>query len=195
MTFVKPGQGRAIIEENGTGLRITIPAATQAFAAIFMAIWLMGWAWGEVTVFQQLFGSPSARGSSQGGSAFLLVWLTLWTLGGGWAVYALVWQLTGKEIIELTSTSLRQRKQIPVFSRSREYAVANIVNLRVAPPQSSFYQGEHVISGMSFKDGSISFDYGRDTHHLASGLDEADAKYVIDTMCRRVKSLALKGPA
>jgi hypothetical protein len=32
------------------------------------------------------------------------------------------------------------------------------------------------------------------THHLGTDLDEADAKYVIGEMCKRVKSLAA-GPA
>ncbi|WP_119270679.1 hypothetical protein [Taklimakanibacter deserti] len=189
MTVVEPGKGRAIIEQNGAGLRITIPAVTQAFGVIFISLWLIGWAFGEVMVSRQLFGSQSVQNSSQGGSLFMLVWLAAWTLGGGWAIYTLLWQLAGKEIIELTTTSLRQRKQIPLFSRSKEYALANIANLRVAPPRPRFYQGQYMIQGLSFKDGAISFDYGRDTHHLASGLDEADAKYVIGEMCKRVKSL------
>ena len=45
------------------------------------------------------------------------------------------------------------------------------------------------MSFFSFNDGAISFDYGRDTHHLASDLDEAEAKYVIIEMCKRVKSI------
>jgi hypothetical protein len=189
MAIVEPGKGRAVIEESGAGLRITIPVATQAFGAAFISLWLVGWAFGENMAIRFLFADLSAQNLKAGGSLFLLAWLAAWTLGGGWAIYTLLWQIAGKEIIELTSISLRQRKQIPLFSRSREYAVANIENIRLAPPQPQFYRGRYVLSGLSFKDGSISFDYGRDTHQLASGLDEADAKYVIGEMCKRVKSL------
>jgi hypothetical protein len=87
---------------------------------------------------------------------------------------------------------LRQRKQIPIFSRRREYAVASIRSLRLAPPAPTFFQGQYMIEGLTFKNGAISFDYGRSTHHLAAGLDEADADYVIGEMCKRVKSLCAK---
>jgi hypothetical protein len=189
MAIIAPGKGRAVIEESGAGLRITIPVATQAFGAAFISVWFIGWAFGEAMAIRHLFGDPSAQNLAKSGSLFLLVWLTAWTLGGAWAIYTLLWQIAGKEILELTSVSLRQRKQIPLFSRSKEYAVANIENMRLAPPQPQFYPGNLVISGLSFKGGSISFDYGRDTHQFASGLDEADAKYVMTEMCKRVKSL------
>lgn len=191
MAIVEPGKGRAILEQNGAGLLITIPAAVQAFGTIFLAIWLIGWAVGEIMVSRQLLSGELSHDPSGGGALFSIVWLAGWTLGGGWALYCLLWQLAGKEIIELTSTTLRQRKQTPLFSRSREYAIANMSNLRVAPPQPQYYQGKYIISGPGFKGGAISFDYGRDTYHLASGLDEADAKYVIGEMEKRVKSLSL----
>ena len=189
MAIVEPGKGRAIIEQVGSGLRIIIPARMQVFAVLFLPLWLVGWAFGEVTVARQLFGSGLP---ANGGSLFLTVWLTGWTLGGAWALYVLLWQLAGKEIIELTSTSLRQRKQISIFSRSREYAVATIKNMRLAPPTPVFYQGQYVMQGLTFKEGTIAFDYGRDTHHLGAGLDEADADYVIGEMRKRVKSLGAR---
>jgi hypothetical protein len=120
------------------GQRITVPAATQAFATIFLALWLVGWTFGEVMVSHQLFGDQSAQNSSPGASLFLLVWLAAWTMGGDWAICTLLWQVAGKEVIELNSTLLRQRKQIPLFSRSKEYTVANIANLRLAPAQPRF---------------------------------------------------------
>lgn len=132
MAIVKPGKGRAVIKHDGEGLRITIPARTQSFATLFLGVWLIGWAVGEVMVSRDLFGSGFPDNPPAGPTFFTIAWLAAWTLGGAWVVHILLWQLTGKEIIELTSTSLRHRKQIPIFSRSREYAVANIRNLRPA---------------------------------------------------------------
>jgi len=192
MAIVEPGKGRAIIEQMGSGLRITIPARTQVFAVIFLPLWLVGWAVGEITATRELI---SGGHPANGGALFLTVWLTGRTLGGAWAGYVLLWQLAGKEVIELTSTTLRRRKQIPIFSRSREFAVATIKRMRPVPPIPSFYRGQEVMQALTFKGGAIAFDYGRDTHHLGAGLDEADADYVIAEMRKRVKSLSAKAEA
>lgn len=188
MAIVAPGKGRAVIEHVGAALRITIPAKTQIFITLFLPFWLVGWAVGEVMVSRQLlFGSVW---ENHGGSIFLVAWLGAWTIGGAFAAGILLWNITGKEIIELNSVTLKRRKQLPIFSRSKEYAVAHIANLRPAPttPTSLWYYRQNM-SFLSFNDGTISFDYGRDTHHLGSDLDEADAKYVIAEMCKRVTSL------
>lgn len=190
MAVVEPGKGRAIIEPVGAGLRITIPASPAFFTTAFIGLWLIGWAVGEVMVARQLLFGVPGRDIPIAGGLFMLAWLALWTLGGALAFATLLWNLTGKEIIELTGTTLKQRKQIPVFSRSKEYAVANITRLRPAPlPNMPFWFRQQNMFPLNFKDGTISFDYGRDTHHLASGLDEADAQFVIEEMCKRVKSL------
>ncbi|MFZ5673446.1 MAG: hypothetical protein ACOZAM_10840 [Pseudomonadota bacterium] len=190
MAVVEPGKGRAILEPTGAGLRIIIPAAPAFFSTAFLGFWLIGWAVGEVMVSRQILGGLSGNDGPFPASLFLLAWLALWTLGGIWAIGAFLWNLTGKEVIELTSTTLKRRKQLPIFSRSREFAVANIARLRPATlvDEASWSRRQNV-SSLSFKDGTIAFDYGRDTHHLASGLDEADAQYVIAEMCKRVKSL------
>jgi hypothetical protein len=113
----------------------------------------------------------------------------MWTLGGAWALTAFPWAVAGKEIIELNSMTLKRRKQIPIFSRSREYAVASIANLRLAQVIPASWYEQQNLSSMSLKDGAIAFDYGRSTFHFGSDLDEADAKYVLSEMCARVKSL------
>ena len=43
---------------------------------MFLAFWLVGWAFGEVTTAYQLFS-----GKAGNGAAFMAVWLTMWTLG------------------------------------------------------------------------------------------------------------------
>lgn len=189
MAIVEPGKGRAVIEHGGSGLRITIPAAMQTFGVIFMLMWLSLWVVGEIAVIRHLFGGQPLRDASGNNSLSLVVWFAGWTLGGAFVIYSLLWQLAGKEIIELNSTMLRQHKRIFFFSRSKDFAVAAITNMRLAPPQPKYIRGRYVISNLSFQAGAISFDYGRTTHRLGQGLDEAEAVYVIREMCKRVKSL------
>lgn len=140
------------------------------------------WAVGEVAGFRHLLGDSENK-------LGLILWLALWTLGGVVAVYALLWQLTGKEIIELNSTRLRQRKQILLFSTDKEFAVAAISNMRLAPPQPKYSRGKYVVSSPLTRTGAIAFDVGRDTHHLGQGLDETEARFVLEELCKQVKSL------
>ena len=191
MAIIAPGKGRAVIENHGTGLRITIPARTELFTTGFLGIWLIAWAFGEIFVPYSFLIGLSDKPVPASAKLFVLVCLAGWTLGGLYALSIFLWNVAGKEIIELTSTSLKRRKQIPIFSRSKEYAVACITGLRTAPQaQLSWPLSLNMnMIPLGFRDGTIAFDYGRDTHHLGSGLDEADARYVIAEMCKRVKSL------
>jgi hypothetical protein len=190
MAIVEPGKGRAVIEQDGSGLRITIPAATHLGGTAFLGLWLIGWAFGEVSVIYLMIFPAAPEPPSAFVNIFLLAWLAMWTLGGAWCLAAFLWGVAGKEVIELSSTALRHRKQIPIFSRSRDYAVASIANLRLASLAPPLADEKHNMgTALNFKDGAIAFDYGRATHHLGADLDEADAKYVIGEMCRRVRSL------
>lgn len=186
MAIVEPGKGRAVIEHDGSELRITIPAPQQAFGILFVSLWLILWTVGEYFAARefwtgQFFQKPEA---------FLPIWFAGWTLGGAFMIYTLLWQLAGKEIIEINSTSLKQTKQLLLLSRSREYAVANIANVRLAPPEPKYVRGKYYIQSQSFNAGAIAFDYGRDTCRLAQGLDEAEVEHVIGEMRKRVKSLS-----
>lgn len=186
MDVIEPGKGRAIIENHSDGLRITIPARTYLFTTVITVIWFPFWIFGAMVVPYKLVTEPLSFGTT-----YLAFWLTLWMLGGAWALNVLLWNLAGREIIDLGATTLRRRKQIPLFSRSREYAVASIAGLRLAPPRTYRYYYQQDMSFLNFDDaGAIAFDYGRDTHRLGSGLEQADAHYVIQEMRKRVKSLA-----
>lgn len=190
MAVIEPGKGRAIIEHDGANLRITIPAVNSLSGTAFIGLWLIGWAFGEFAVLYFMFIKPPEEPQPAFTLIFLIVWLAMWTMGGVWALITFLWAIAGKEVIELSSTTLRHRKQIPIFSRSRDYAVASIANLRLASLAPALADDQHNMgTALNFKDGAIAFDYGRATHHLGADLDEADAKYVIGEMCKRVKSL------
>lgn len=190
MAIIAPGKGRAVIENDSAGLRITIPARLELFPTAFLSFWLIGWAAGEILVPYTFIFASHDKPSPAPALLFSIVWLAGWTVAGAWALSIFLWNVAGREIIELTSTVLMRRKQIPIFSRSKEYAVASIKGLRPAPVVQTFWPMQQNMAPLSFRDGTISFDYGRDTHRLGSGLDEADARYVIDEMCKRVKSLS-----
>lgn len=184
MTVVAPGKGRAVVEQTGTGLRITIPATFRPVPMAYLAFTSVIW----VYVASHLLRFLLTREWS---ISTIALWMGFGALGvfGAYSILTLLWSFAGKEIIEIDANTLKRRKQFPAFSRDREYAVADISDLRLSQdsPVKQFMAAR--FPGWNYHEGAISFDYGRGTHQLGSGLDEADAKYVIGEMCKRVKSL------
>jgi hypothetical protein len=104
-------------------------------------------------------------------------------------IKALLWELAGKETIELSSSALWHSKQIPFFRRlDRVFMVADISNLRLPPPVARFGARRHM-PDFGFEEGALTFDRAGVTHYLGQGLDEAEARYVLDQMRKRVASL------
>jgi hypothetical protein len=189
MAIVELSKGRAIVERDGETLRVTFPAPAQGGGIVLMCVWLTGWAVGEFLVGRQFLSGEAFQESSGHDLKrllFLIAWFAGWTVVGAVLIYTLIWQLFGKEVIELKSTSLKHLKQVLFFSRNREYALANIANVRLAPPEPKYIRGKYVIATQSFASGAIAFDYGRTTHRLAQGLDEAEAQYVIGELRKRI---------
>lgn len=182
MATDESGRGMTTVERDGSGLRITVFATLEMGSILLLSVWLAFWVVGEVAGFRHLLGD----GENKLG---LILWLALWTLGGLVAACVLLWQLTGKEIIELNATRLRRRKQILLFGTEKEFAVAAISNMRLAPPQPKRIRGKYVVSSPLTRTGAIAFDVGRDTHHVGQGLDETEARFVLEELCKQVKSL------
>ena len=76
---VEPLAPRFQYEVTPDGARATIPARRNWFFLLFMSLWLVGWAFGELGAAHQLVSNDSAGLEAK---AFLIVWLAFWTFGG-----------------------------------------------------------------------------------------------------------------
>ena len=111
------------IERTLAGLHIALrPAGFSRFgSALFLSVWLVGWAAGEafalwalvVGAWALLTGSPMTSGSellelgpALAGGLFLLVWLSIWTLGGYAAAAELLRLLFGGDEITARADGL-----------------------------------------------------------------------------------------
>lgn len=182
MAIDESGRGITTIERDGSGLRITVFATVEMTSVLLLSVMLVFGVVGEFAGFRQLLSGGENK-------VFVTFWMAGWALGSALAAYALLWQLTGKEIIELNSTALRRRKQILFYSTVAEFAVAAIANMGLTPPQPTRIRGKQVISSPLTRVGAITFDYGRETHHLGLGLDETEAIFVMRELGKQVKSL------
>jgi hypothetical protein len=160
------------IEDLGDRLKIAIPARKQWLGMLFLLFWLTWWTFA---------GKSAWSGFLNNGSTFLLLWLAGWCVGEAAAGYSLVWMLTGREIIEVSSQSIITRFQILGLSVPREYLAERIQNMRVAAAVPQEDDGATI--GPSI--GVLAFDYGARTVRIAGGIDEAEGRQLFDTFTRR----------
>ena len=168
-------------------MAIRIPAKRTVFILAFLTIWLCGWAFGEVTAPIAFF---TASHKQSGAAAFLLVWLCGWTLGGALVIYVWLWQLKGCEIITVSPTALGIKRELFGFGPAKHYDVSEIRELRVAPLA---YNPFDYRSGMAFwamGGGVFAFDYGFKTYRFGPGVDEAEARIILQTMIARLPRLS-----
>jgi hypothetical protein len=155
------------------GIRVVIPARRRWFAILFLSVWLVGWAFGEVAVTRQLlFGSGAPP-------VFLLVWLSFWTVGGAFAFATLAWSLAGREVVSVERGLFAIRREVLGVGRTWEYDAGKVHNLRVSPAgfDPLGLSGSFRFWGLS--GGPMAFDYGARTSRFGAGVDEAEAASIV----------------
>jgi hypothetical protein len=205
MRIVQPLAPRHNFEDEGTLLKISIPSRKNWLIISFFAAWLIGWAFGEITtgaillkgvlaLFSRFNPLPAESGSTpEGVDLFLIVWFIGWTLGGGFALYAFFWQVAGREVVEVSHNSVLLRREIFSLGRSMEYLAEHVKDLRVSPydPKTSKW-GRNMDYGLA--GGFLAFDYGAKTIHFGAGVDEAEAKQILQTIQLRYPLYKTEAP-
>jgi hypothetical protein len=199
MPIVQPPKERHSIQDEGTSLRVTVPSRRNYFTMFFLGFWLAGWAFGEIMVggiliagiTKLLFNTPELDKFGVAGfpwvGLFLLVWLGGWTLGGGFALYNFLWQLAGKENIEISNDSIRIQRAIFGLGRTKEYLTNYIKNLRVSPGvmDNNMFGWPRTSSFWANSGGYLAFDYGSQTFRFGGGIDEAEARQILEKIIGR----------
>jgi len=119
---------RAVVNDSPEGLEIAIPAPRIWPVVVFLALWLAGWATGEVFALRQVL-SPAPVPAK----AFLAVWLAFWTLGGTAALSICSWMLVGHERVRLRPDSLTIQREAFGLGPTRVYELGRVLNLRAQP--------------------------------------------------------------
>lgn len=164
---VREGQGYVRFKSGG-------PILIMAF----LAVWLCGWVFGEVTVAAMIVRPETYTG--QGPGLFLVVWLIAWTIGGAVAAFIFAWMLFGEEIAESNLSSFTHTARMFSLRRVRTFGANEIRNMswmdRVR--QQASFPVANPLSMLS----SVSFDYGTRTIRIFSGIDRAEAEKAIDVI-------------
>jgi hypothetical protein len=183
-------KGRATVSQLGGSLNVTIPAKRNIFVSAFMCIWLCGWTAGGIAAASSLFGwthfAMHSTSGEPGGKTFLAVWLCLWVLAECAVTGQLLWVWFGKEVLVLGRDALTLTNQIFSFQRSKRFSLPDISKLRAQISDSYFNRRN--VSGPN----SMAFDYGRGTINFGRGLDEGEARAIIEEMQRWNRKLDAK---
>ncbi|MFL5739909.1 MAG: hypothetical protein ACJ75B_06805, partial [Flavisolibacter sp.] len=118
---------------------------------------------------------------------FVLFWLIGWTVGGFFALRTFLWILHGKEIITVGSNSLQIDKKGLLLFKPKEYDLREVKNIRVQEDNIGFngiFGRRNDFSAFN-SGGTIRFDYGLQTVKFAGGMDEAEARFIIDKLKER----------
>jgi hypothetical protein len=182
--LVAPARMRSTMEEVSGVVRVRIPARRRWFLAVFLAVWLCGWLAGEIVALRGLFGpSHSARPPP---TPFLLFWTSAWTVGGALAVYTWIWNAFGREVVELDGRALIIRREPIGLPLPKQYDLLQVRNLRVVPFDGSLWSRD---SSGGMRGGPLAFDYGARTIRFGAGIDEAEARMILDSIRTRFPEL------
>lgn len=202
MAFEEPAKPRCKIEEVPEGLVITIPTRKHWFIILFVGFWLCAWAVGEMfvgrIVLYGLFGGDAPWKEAEsavsiGLFVFILAWLGCWTVGGLFAMYAWVWNTAGRQVVTVGVDGVRIENVIPMWRRGKEYRLADVKSLRIAPEQLTMWTFREGMRFWGIGGGLLTFDYGARTVRFGAGLDEAEAKMILAVIANRCPQICQTG--
>jgi hypothetical protein len=160
-------------------VEIIIPVRTNWFIVCFLGVWLCGWIVGEVMVPISMFSS-----GHQAPIPFMIFWLAGWTVGGCFAGLTFLWQLLGREVVRVENSSIITKKAIGSWGRTKEFDLGHVKNLRVAPIGINMFDPSAASQFWGMGGGIIAFDYGAKTFRFGRGIDEPEAKRLIEIIDR-----------
>lgn len=131
---------------EGISLRFRPQGVARFAGATFLAVWLTGWAVGELVALATLTRGLSAflAGTAPAtpgmpllaGGAFLMLWLVVWTLGGVAAIRQLLRTLWADDRLVLRGDRLICTRRIGPFSTTRRFEAREIRSIHVREPGS-----------------------------------------------------------
>jgi hypothetical protein len=191
---VQPFPSRYTAADQGDRLVITLPARRDWITIVFLGVGSLVVLGVDVALLigvgagiaaRPAHGDPSiGLGEAVGVSLFALAWFTIWTAGGLFALYTWLWQVTGREVIEVGPEGISLSRRVLGLGRVKTYLADHIQDLRVSPsPFASLgtWRGSRQPFAML---GSLAFDYGARTIRFAD-TDEAEAKQILKEIQRR----------
>jgi len=177
-----PFGNRSQITRTRDGVIITIPAPANIFILLFLSVWIMAWAVGEVFIPWQII-----KGAIPVDSSFIFLWLAGWTIFGPFAIYAWLWMVRGKEYVRVNPDVIGIRRSVWSRGVERQFLVADIFGLRVVDDDAWHFWREEDPPRYSWREGPLAFEYGGTTMRFGKGLREQEAHELLDEIIAAIE--------
>ncbi|HEV2331622.1 MAG TPA: hypothetical protein VGV16_00545 [Gammaproteobacteria bacterium] len=186
MVKVKPGAPRAEVTDTADGLEIRIRPRRLGYAILSAILWLS-----FLSVFSLLIYGALLKPGLRHADPLPVLLMTMPLLG--LCLLMFTWLPLAVEVIRMNGRELIRSRKLFGIGRSSEYALADIKNLRVAPlpviPNLTDSRGN---PGLMLHIGLIAFDYGYKTCRIGHGLEEPEARELVQRISTRFPSLSQK---
>ncbi len=189
-TTVLPFAPRHVTTDLGDSLRIVLPSRRRWLTIIPLVFVLLVWT-GVIlpiisvgsAVLSAVLEDPRALAGAAFFIIFGLVWISIWVFAGLFAFYTLLWNLAGREIIEVNPLAIRLARRVPGWGRAREYLAEHVRDLRVSPQAlPDWWMRRSAWPGATL--GQLAFDYGARTIRFGD-CDEAEARMILAEIRQR----------
>ena len=136
-----------------------------------------------IVIFSVFFSRSLFSPNYEGESWFPYFWALGMILASAYAIAVLLWLLFGVEVIKVDHAGIKTRRQVFGLGRTRDYEGDHIRRLRAAPMVYAItYRSNFTSEYLGWAGGQIAFDYGAKTARFGSGLDEAEARMIVDAI-------------
>jgi hypothetical protein len=178
---VWPFGRRSQVTRTRNELIISIPAPCNIVLLLFLSVWLIAWAVGEVFIPRQVVIGEIPL------NAFIFSWFVGWTIGGAFAIRSWLWMVRGREIVRVTRRVLGIRRRVWSFGSETQFDAAEIFDLRVADDAFQLF-GEEDPPQYGWNQGPLAFEYGGRTVRFGKGLRKAEAQEVVEEIDAMIAS-------
>ncbi len=186
MPIIQPPKPRHKFEDLGDTLRFTIPNPKSGPGIVFLLIWLLPWVLLLIGYIAHLISPATVKfedpPSGWWGALCLIPYFGFWV---GIPLYGLLWQLTGKEIVEFTPRSIRMRWPVVGLGWSKEYPRQEALNVQLKPTVDARQIRLHALFSLGRNYPALAFQYNKKSVYFGNFLEEAELKQILGVIRQR----------
>lgn len=168
------------IQRSDNTLTITAPPMKNISFIVFLVASTFIWILGEKIIISLIVTLSVLHGYDY----FFLLWFICWTAIGFLLFLKLLWVLTGREIISLSSDSLIIEKKYLGIPRRKVFLLEGVKDIRVET--NTLFRRRSGIVYSAFFRGFIKFSYGMKTVTFLSGVNEEDARSILEQILEHI---------
>lgn len=181
---IEPRKPSYSFEEIENEIVISIPSRKNIPVMVVVSLGSLAGVAASAAVFAHDFFAPGNRSSVD--LIVSIVGLLICLVFLGFALYVVLWSLFGREIIRVKADTLSIQRRLFLDRQPKDYEVSSVKPLRVTPNP---YEPFNILRSFGLTGGPIAFDYGAETVRFGAGMQEAEAKQMLDLLLKKAPQL------